>query len=91
MAILQNPGVIVLDEPAANLLLTYANEVLKTIHGPTKERSNPPDLSEQNGTRSWKWKARTHVLVGRRNVFKGTARGEISRLELAMPKARRTM
>jgi branched-chain amino acid transport system ATP-binding protein len=83
MALVRKPAVIMFDEPTANLSPKIATQVLKTIESLGKERGLTILLVEQNARRALEIGDEAYLMVGGRNVFKGTAKELLSHEELA--------
>jgi branched-chain amino acid transport system ATP-binding protein len=83
MALVRKPAVIMFDEPTANLSPKIATQVLKTIESLAKERGLTILLVEQNARRALEIGDEAYLMVGGRNVFRGTAKELLAHQELA--------
>jgi branched-chain amino acid transport system ATP-binding protein len=83
MALVRKPQVIMFDEPTANLSPKYATQVLNTILSLAKTRNLTIILVEQNARKALEIGDMAYLLVGGKNVFKGTAKDLLAHQELA--------
>jgi len=83
MALIRNPKVVMFDEPTANLAPKIATDVLKTIQSLAKEMRLAIVLVEQNAKKALEIGDDAYLLVGGRNVFKGSTKELLAHQELA--------
>ena len=89
LALIREPGVMMFDEPTANLAPRIATQVLNLISSLAKEIGLTILLAEQNAKRALEIGNAAYLLVGGKNAFTGTAREllehkEIGRLYLGL-------
>jgi branched-chain amino acid transport system ATP-binding protein len=82
LALIREPGVIMFDEPTANLAPKIATQVLNLISSLAKEIGLTILLAEQNAKRALEIGNTAYLLVGGKNAFEGTARELLEHKEL---------
>jgi branched-chain amino acid transport system ATP-binding protein len=82
LALIREPGVIMFDEPTANLAPKIATQVLNLISSLAKEIGLTILLAEQNAKRALEIGDTAYLLVGGKNAFEGTARELLEHKEL---------
>jgi branched-chain amino acid transport system ATP-binding protein len=82
LALIREPGVIMLDEPTANLAPRIATQVLNLISSLAKEIGLTILLAEQNAKRALEIGNTAYLLVSGKNAFEGTARELLEHKEL---------
>ena len=83
MALIRKPTVIMLDEPTANLSPKLASEVLKKVVDLAKGLGMAVLLVEQNAKKALEIGDKAYLLVGGKNVFKGTTKELLGHEELS--------
>ena len=82
LALIREPGVIMFDEPTANLAPKIATQVLNLISSLAKKIGLTILLAEQNAKRALEIGDTAYLLVGGKNAFEGTARELLEHKEL---------
>lgn len=82
LALIREPGVIMFDEPTANLAPKIATQVLNLISSLAREIGLTILLAEQNAKRALEIGNTAYLLVGGKNAFEGTARELLEHKEL---------
>ena len=82
LALIREPGVIMFDEPTANLAPRIASQVLNLISSLAKEIGLTILLAEQNAKRALEIGNTAYLLVSGKNAFEGTARELLEHKEL---------
>jgi len=82
LALIREPGVIMFDEPTANLAPRIATQVLNLISSLAKEIGLTILLAEQNAKRALEIGNTAYLLVSGKNAFEGTARELLEHKEL---------
>lgn len=82
LALIREPGVIMFDEPTANLAPKIATQVLNIISSLAKDIGLTILLAEQNAKRALEIGNAAYLMVGGKNAFAGTARELLEHKEL---------
>jgi branched-chain amino acid transport system ATP-binding protein len=82
LALIREPGVIMFDEPTANLAPKIATQVLNLISSLAKDIGLTIMLAEQNAKRALEICNAAYLMVGGKNAFEGTARELLEHKEL---------
>jgi branched-chain amino acid transport system ATP-binding protein len=82
LALIREPGVIMFDEPTANLAPKIATQVLNIISSLAKDIGLTILLAEQNAKRALEIGNAAYLMVGGKNAFEGTARELLEHKEL---------
>lgn len=82
LALIREPGVIMFDEPTANLAPKIATQVLNLISSLAKDIGLTILLAEQNAKRALEIGNAAYLMVGGKNAFAGTARELLEHKEL---------
>ena len=82
LALIREPGVMMFDEPTANLAPRIATQVLDLISSLAKEIGLTILLAEQNAKRALEIGDAAYLLVSGNNAFEGTARELLEHKEL---------